>query len=664
MVAVLLAVLPPCRLAAQTEAIVNRLAPILAAEDARDFQEGLLGDALVDPDTLVRRTAIRALGRIGDVRAVALLLPVLSQPDIADLHAETAFALGILRDSSAVGGLITWLQGPVRLRPTAVDEGILALARIGGPEAALFIQQVLRDPTTVRADSGHRALADAVRESWRLGRLAPAAALLSAAANNATLASAIYGLSRIRAKEAGTLFVESARATDAGIRQDAIRPLSKNYSRDAGLEATAVTSTLRHALGDIDPGVQINALRALGTWGDSSFARDVVPLLNDNVVNVQVTAVTTLGQLGGSVATDALNKLLAARRPWPLRREALLALAHIDTAAFRAQVPVWVASSDWRDRATAVEALNSVTPGVLGNALTDPDPRVVNAALQAWGTAITGPDPALVAAARARVTSADAMVRATSAEILGRAAEGRDVPALGEAWRKAAHDSFPDAAQSALAALHAIGQGPDSLTVRGFVAGTPAPADPLLKGWAEANWPELAEHWGPSRPITTGRTIEDYRALARQYIVAIDSTRYPRVTIEVVDRGPIVVELFGPDAPLTVANFLRLVDRGYFDGIRFHRVVPNFVIQAGDPRGDGNGGPGWSIRDEINRKRYNPFTLGMALSGPDTGGSQWFITLAAQPHLDGGYTVFGRLRGGDANAAKVVQGDQIRRIHR
>ncbi|HVX89741.1 MAG TPA: peptidylprolyl isomerase, partial [Gemmatimonadales bacterium] len=149
-----------------------------------------------------------------------------------------------------------------------------------------------------------------------------------------------------------------------------------------------------------------------------------------------------------------------------------------------------------------------------------------------------------------------------------------------------------------------------------------------------------------------------------QYLVSVDSTRYPRVTIEVADRGPILVELFGPDAPLTVANFLRLVDRHYFDGQRWHRVVPNFVIQAGDPRGDGNGGPGWAIRDEINRRRYGSWVVGMALSGPDTGGSQWFITLSPQPHLDGNYTVFGRLKGGDANAQRVVQGDQIRSIHR
>ena len=116
------------------------------------------------------------------------------------------------------------------------------------------------------------------------------------------------------------------------------------------------------------------------------------------------------------------------------------------------------------------------------------------------------------------------------------------------------------------------------------------------------------------------------------------------------------------DAPLTVWNFVSLADRHYFDGQRFHRVVPNFVIQAGDPRGDGNGGPGYAIRDEINRERYDRGTLGMALSGPDTGGSQFFVTHSPQPHLDGGYTVFGQLRSGAAVLDRIVQGDRIVRI--
>jgi cyclophilin family peptidyl-prolyl cis-trans isomerase len=124
-------------------------------------------------------------------------------------------------------------------------------------------------------------------------------------------------------------------------------------------------------------------------------------------------------------------------------------------------------------------------------------------------------------------------------------------------------------------------------------------------------------------------------------------------------EGTVVLRLFGSDAPLTAASFVDLVSRGYFDGVSFHRVVPNFVVQGGDPRGDGNGGPGYQIRCEINTRRYGRGSLGMALSGKDTGGSQFFITHTPQPHLDGGYTVFGEVVEGMDVVDRITQGQLI-----
>ena len=105
--------------------------------------------------------------------------------------------------------------------------------------------------------------------------------------------------------------------------------------------------------------------------------------------------------------------------------------------------------------------------------------------------------------------------------------------------------------------------------------------------------------------------------------------------------------------------FLGLVRQGFYDGLAFHRVVPDFVVQAGDPRGDGWGGPGFELRDEITRIRYRRGVVGMADSGPDTAGSQFFVALAAQPHLDGRYTAFGRVVAGDELLDRIEQGDRI-----
>jgi cyclophilin family peptidyl-prolyl cis-trans isomerase len=113
-----------------------------------------------------------------------------------------------------------------------------------------------------------------------------------------------------------------------------------------------------------------------------------------------------------------------------------------------------------------------------------------------------------------------------------------------------------------------------------------------------------------------------------------------------------------------VNAFLQLVDQRFFDGRSFHRVVPNFVVQGGDPRGDGWGGPGYALRDEINPNPYERGTVGMALSGPDTGGSQFFVTHSRQPHLDGTYPVIGRVISGMDVVDLVTLGDRIQTIRR
>ena len=120
--------------------------------------------------------------------------------------------------------------------------------------------------------------------------------------------------------------------------------------------------------------------------------------------------------------------------------------------------------------------------------------------------------------------------------------------------------------------------------------------------------------------------------------------------------------LFASDAPMTVDNFIELSKRGFYDGVTFMRVVPNFVIQGGDPRNDMEGGPGYQIRCEINLRPYAAGTVGMALSGKDTGGSQFFITHSPQPHLDGGYTVFGQVVAGMDVVNRVARGDVIERV--
>ena len=141
----------------------------------------------------------------------------------------------------------------------------------------------------------------------------------------------------------------------------------------------------------------------------------------------------------------------------------------------------------------------------------------------------------------------------------------------------------------------------------------------------------------------------------RESDLALDARR-ARITTA---RGTVLVELWPEVAPTTVARFVELAEARAFDGLTFHRVVAGFVVQGGDPRGDGYGGPGWSQRCEDNRAHYERGTVGMALAGRDTGGSQFFVTQTAQPHLDGRYTAFGRVIEGMEVVDRLARGDAI-----
>jgi peptidyl-prolyl cis-trans isomerase B (cyclophilin B) len=145
---------------------------------------------------------------------------------------------------------------------------------------------------------------------------------------------------------------------------------------------------------------------------------------------------------------------------------------------------------------------------------------------------------------------------------------------------------------------------------------------------------------------------------------------HPIVTIE-TNKGVIKIKLYPEEAPLTVANFIKLIDKKFYNGLTFHRVVPDFVVQGGDPQGDGNGGPGWTIKNETNKKlKHNRGAVAMANAGRDTAGSQFYIVIGKPaPHLDekhedgvNKYTIFGQVIAGQSVAEKLAVGDKMVKV--
>jgi cyclophilin family peptidyl-prolyl cis-trans isomerase/HEAT repeat protein len=668
-VALLGSLLLPCHAPAQDQALVEQLTPVVAAEDARDWQPQLFERALAAPDSLVRRVAAVAAGRIGDLRATQPLLRLLDQPD-STVRVAAAFGLGLLRDSSALSPLIERLIGLPALDTATAAEAISAVAKIGGRPAGEFYASALQGKVALSQADRAPAIGQILLESWRLGPDAPTDALLAFADDTVPDVRwrALYSLGRLRAPEAANHLIAALGAQDPATRALAARVLNREYATAAKLAPATITGLLTKALDDADPGVRINALRALASYRDSTLTRAVAPMIDDPDPNVRVQAAASLGELKGSGVSAALGRALKGKGSFGLRREALLGLARADPRAFAGASASWRSSSDWRERAAAAEGWALSGAKGVPWFTSDRDGRVIAAGLQAWADTIKGSDPAITETARRLLGYADAATRSVAADILARSASMTDLPALKAMYTRAIRDSFPEAALSALGAIVAIRRTDAAARARvdrEFLESLPRPTNYLFRRWAEANWTEAADRWGPAYPLATGRSIQDYRDIARQFLVAPDSVARPHVFIDTEQRGVLEIELFGPEAPLTVANFLRLVDRRFFDGNRWHRVVPNFVVQDGDPRGDGFGGPGGAIRDELNRFRYGTKPmLGMALSGPDTGASQWFINIGAQPHLDGTYTIFGRVVGDLTALTRITQGDVIRSVHR
>jgi peptidyl-prolyl cis-trans isomerase B (cyclophilin B) len=143
----------------------------------------------------------------------------------------------------------------------------------------------------------------------------------------------------------------------------------------------------------------------------------------------------------------------------------------------------------------------------------------------------------------------------------------------------------------------------------------------------------------------------------------IDPQKAYRATIE-TDKGTIELELYPKHAPKTVNNFAFLAGEGFYDGVTFHRVIDNFMIQGGDPTGTGRGGPGYRFEDEFkgNPLKHEKGVISMANAGPNTNGSQFFITHSPQPHLNGRHTVFGKVVEGQDVVDAIRQGDRMIKV--
>lgn len=261
-------------------------------------------------------------------------------------------------------------------------------------------------------------------------------------------------------------------------------------------------------------------------------------------------------------------------------------------------------------------------------------------------------------------TDADPIIRSIAAETLGATLNADVLKPLYRMWERGKEDRGPDVALAVLGAMEALVKAKDS----------PARAHGLLGEIARQGIDDrrLAVRRKAAQVLfdltreihkkalygaCTGRANRDYRQLAERIV---NGLRQKKLLLQ-TDKGDLTLVVRYDVAPLTADNFVRLAATGFYDGLIFHRVVPLFVAQGGDPGGLGWGGPGYAVRDEEGVLPFVAGTLGMASAGHDTAGSQFFITAMATPHLDGRYTAFGHVEGDDALqiVQKLTPGDRI-----
>jgi cyclophilin family peptidyl-prolyl cis-trans isomerase/HEAT repeat protein len=661
---------------------VEAAARLLRLEDGREYDAPTIAGAAHDANPELRRRAALAAGRIGDRQATPLVAGLLADRDTS-VAATAAFALGLLRETSAVSALARELATD-RLagRATVAGEAALALAKM--PTAAG--KQAVTDFLAAAPASGpgvQRAVGEALLAVWRFPRPLPTMTVARwlSSADPELRWRAAYALSRrLDPAAAGLLYAHVGEA-NALVRSFAVRGLPRALADSAHLPQPAVLNAVIAATRDADHAVSVNAVRALATYDAPESISRLIDLLNGRDAYLAVTAAESLGRLG-SKAPSAAAPLHAiamnAAKPIFLRTTALASLAEVDAgAAEQVADAVAVAEADadafmrepgWRPRAAAARvyaraagqagyATSPLRPK-LESAVRDADGRVAAAALEAAAGAAGDSAIRIRPLLAAGLDNPDVYTRVNAIDGIGQIADPADAPALLDAYARAQRDSVDDAALAAVDALGALAKK-DPAVARAFFARFPRSGDYLVRQHAAAAFGDsvATRGWGATLPILTGKPMDWYRGLVRR------GQTNPRPHARIVtDRGTIELELFADDAPITVDNFLSLARRRYFDGQEWPRVVPNFVIQGGDPRGDTNGGPGYAIRDEIDRHPYGTGTLGMALSGPDTGGSQWFVTHSPQPHLDGTYTVFGRVVRGMDVVGRVLPGDRIIRV--
>ncbi len=671
---------------------LDAAAAILEAEDRRELTEALLRLS-GSPEGSVRGRAALAIGRVGLPAGYLRLLEMVGDPE-PSVRALAAFGLGLLEldlepalsaatRTRIAERLVTLLDDP---QPVVVAQSLWALGIQGDRLAISAVAAVLED-----ASRPPLVLEAALGAWWRLPGASPLVAVPHVASEEASIRfAAVTALRRLDDPDALPALARALSDPDPLVRVAAMRGL-----HDAPL--SVANGYLTMFLDDDDWRVVCAALNwTIALWqrqgdvGDEVFTA-VLRASAKRDRHVQRLALETLAWAPGRFSVPEDRVIIDIRSADPAKRSAAVAALSVGDGNL-ADDGLDAVREVYGIAAPPRESGVSEVPTMLATAPLEAA-EVVRALVAAGETDADGWLPLLAAygpeAARAEVlrqietvnpeqaaAAAERLLRdgspvlqAVAGEVIarmwaasalrGEGAQARWTDALWDAQRDLGGTGALEPRLILLDAARSI----DPATMRLRASALLPDPDRVIRLWALRNVPPepnsraaelIAEAIGP---VETGRTPADYRLLAEE-LIAMQQTP-PRLEVE-TSRGTLVWELQPAWAPLSARAYLDWVEAGFFDDMVFHRVVPDFVIQAGDPTAVGYGGAPGSLRSEETPIPYTPGTVGLALAGRDTGGSQFFVVHSPQPHLTGVYPVLGRVVQGRRFVDRIQPGDALR----
>jgi cyclophilin family peptidyl-prolyl cis-trans isomerase/HEAT repeat protein len=697
----------------------NILVQIVKAEDELRFDK-TLENLIKSADSKIRTRAALATGRIGNDAAIPSLVELLEKDSSAEVRVMAVFAIGEIESIKGADAVLKILQetkNDDQLRARAVESAGKIAAANAKDEKSKLLGEAILDVLANEDKRGKLQNRDVILLGITAAlRVRPeetdfVVAKFLTNFDARIRADAGNALARVRAKNANETFRNMLLSEDDAVaRANAARALGAAEDKDA------LSYLIEAAVEDEDSRVRIAAIRSLGSLKDKQAAAKLLErgeklladykkskFANPNEKSELLEIATTLGRVlpnsndGKTISflndlnyadsfrsSEVAIALVRAKKEAFFDKEFINNFSKLPPKVMRQSLDAFFQGMAEIPNCISPESKDSLDIEKLANykatllnvyeLISSDQTDMVNAIPEFLRSYAKFKSGDLNNILLQNLKHKDIFVRATAAELLGeQTATKENIEALKTAFDGAflTDKIYNDAQLAILDALFKLAKNDAVPTI--FIAlnsndylvrkkafellqsdGTGFSKAMIERGISQKKNQVLP--YAPAFKTKLGQILNTNA----DYVRAVSRKNGTAKAVFTTEKGIFTIDLTPEDAPLTVDNFIKLAKSNYFNGLAIHRVVPNFVMQDGDPRGDGNGGPGWSIRCEINMLSYERGAVGMALSGKDTGGSQWFVTHSPQPHLDGGYTIFGKVNETDMKIVdNLVRGDKI-----